>query len=140
MKIPPNTEIFKTPITTSWLGPDNILYSISHPGERSIANFIPMFEVYRKLSQNGARKLCIIADFTDAQPLNKDVRDYMNAELSKYVRALAIISSTLHGKTLGNIFKELQSAHYPIRVFDKLDHAREWISEFSQNLPNDPRY
>lgn len=128
MKIPPKTELFKTPINTTWLGQDKIVYSISTPGERSIANFLPMFEIYKKLSQNGSVKISIIIDFSDAQPLSNDVREYLYTELPKYVKALALVSKTPQGKMLANIFKELHTQQYPISVFDDVDYAREWIA------------
>lgn len=130
MKAPDNVEVFDTTLTTCWFGTDGIVYSSSKVAERTIENYKHLFEIYKKLSDNGNNKFCIVGDITKTQPLRKEVRAYIDAELPKYVKAMALISDSPLGDTIGKLFIVLSTSPYPSRMFDDLDAAVNWLRKY----------
>jgi hypothetical protein len=127
---PENKMIYETPLVSCWMGDDGILYSISKPVERTIENYRILFDLYKKLSDNGTHKICTIGDVSKASPLSHEVRKYISEELPKYVRAMALVSDTPVGKTVGTIFNKINEQSYPSQVFDNLQDAKEWIKQY----------
>ena len=129
MKPPDNAEIFETPLSTAWLDENGILCMVSKTTERTIENYKPLIELYKKLTEK-KNKICILADASKAAPLNKEVRDYLNAELPKYVSAMAIISETALGRMIANIFVKLRPTSYHFKMFDSTEKAKEWLKHY----------
>jgi hypothetical protein len=131
MKTPPeNTEVHRTALLDCWFGTDGILYSVSKPGERTITNYDELFEVYKKLSNNGANKLCTLGDVSNTGVLSKEVREYISGELPRYLKAMALVSDTAMGKTIGTFFKELSREPYPVAMFDREEEAVIWLKQY----------
>jgi hypothetical protein len=128
MNIPKNAKIYDTPLTTCWMGDDGIVYSVSKPNERTIANYEILFDVYAELSENGKKKFCIIGDITDAKPLEPEVRKFVEVETAKYIRAMALVSKSTLGEAIGSVFKLLSSNPYPIATFDNYAEALRWLN------------
>jgi hypothetical protein len=126
---PHDRKIYETALLDCWIGDDGIMYSISKVAERTISNYDEVFAVYNQLSNGGKKKLRIIGDISKTQPSDKSVRDYISAELPKYVGAMALVSATPMGKEIGNLFKILSSSPYPVRVYDSFDHALNWLKD-----------
>jgi hypothetical protein len=131
MKTPPeNTEVHRTTLLDCWFGTDGILYSVSKPAERTIRNYDELFEVYKKLSKNGTQKLCTLGDISNTGVLPKGVREYITAELPRYLKAMALVSDTAMGKTVGTFFKELSREPYPTALFDREEEAVQWLKQY----------
>lgn len=127
---PDNKIIYETPLLSCWMGDDGILYSISNPGERTIENYRILFDLYEELSHDGTRKICTVGDISKAPPLSHKVRDYISKELPKYVKAMALVSETPVGKTVGTIFNKVNEQSYPREVFDDLQEAVNWLKKY----------
>lgn len=78
MKPPDNTEVFETDLLTCWFGEDGILYSVSKKAERTIEAYDLLFDLYHKLTDNGAKKICTLGNITEAEPLSREVRVYVS--------------------------------------------------------------
>jgi hypothetical protein len=128
-----NIPIYETPLLNCWMGEDKILYSKSKSAERSIENYNILFEVYKQISKNGTEKIYTLGDITNTRPMSKEVREYISAELPKYIKAMALISNSPMGKEIGNIFKILQDSPYPIRTFENPEDAKTWLKEIMVN-------
>ncbi len=127
---PPNdATIYQTPILDCWMGNDGILYSKSKNVERNRENYDKLFEIYSLLSDGGNNKLCTLGDITDTRPLERDVREYVAKETSKYIKAMALVSRSMLGKTVGSQFEVLSTTPYPIAVFGEEQEAIRWIRE-----------
>lgn len=130
LELPANIKIYKTSLVHCAFGDDGILYSYSIAGERSKENYDKVFEVYKELSNNGANKLCILADISKTQPFNKEVRDYIVVHLARYVKAIALISETPVGNMIGQIFTAVSQAPFPTAIFGSQEEAVEWLKAY----------
>jgi hypothetical protein len=129
MNPPLDAKVYTTPLTTCWMGDDGIVYSISTSAPRTIENYKPLFEVYAELSQNGTKKFCIIGDITDAKPLEKDVRLFVEQETAKYILAMALVSRSTLGIAVGNVFQVLSTTPYPVATFEDREEAIAWLKQ-----------
>jgi len=126
---PLNAIVYETALTKCWLGEDGIVYSLSLPGERTLANYQELFKVYDKLSGGGGQKIRLVGDISKTEPSKKEVRDYIAAELPKYVKAMALVSDSSMGREIGKFFQSLSASPYPIRVYTSLEEAVKWLKE-----------
>lgn len=129
MKIPSNTKLYESPLATMWKGEDGIVYSVGTTAARNIENYKLLFDVYRELSHNGAKKIFVVNDITDVKPLNTEVRLFVEAETTKYVRAMAFVATSTLGTAIGNVFQMLSSSPYPMASFSDRDEAIAWMKE-----------
>lgn len=129
MEIPKNTKVYDTLIAKFWMGGDGIVYSVSSSAERTIENYKSLIEGYAELSQNGAKKFCVIGDITEAKPLTDEVRKYVETETAKHVRAMALVSRSTLGSAVGSVYKLLSSNPYPIATFTVRAEAIEWLNQ-----------
>jgi hypothetical protein len=127
MQAPPNAEVYETPLLNCWFGEDGILYSVSKVAERTIENYDILFELYKKLSKDGTKKICTLGNITSTQPMSKEVREYIALQFPKYIKAMALISYSPMGATIGKLFKDLQLSPYPIRMFEDEASAITWL-------------
>jgi hypothetical protein len=104
--------------------------SVSKSRERSVKNYDTSFELYKKLSNNGEDKFCTLGDITKTEPLSKEVREYISKELPKYIKAMALVSDTPLGNTIGNIFTKVNLQSYPTNLFDNIEEAENWLKKF----------
>jgi hypothetical protein len=121
-----DVKVYETPLLNCWFDSDGILYSVSKVADRNIENYRLLFEVYRELSEDGRKKICTIGNISKTQPMPKGVREYIAAELPKYIRSMALISDTIMGKAIGNIFITLSPSAYPVRIFSNMEEAVVW--------------
>lgn len=130
MMIPPsNVRIYETPLNIYWIGDDGIYYSISKPVERSVEDSRKLLEVYMDLAKKENRKLYILSDISDVKPIPKEVREFVTAEMSKFVAAMALISSSSVGIGTGNIFEMLSKTPYPVATFGTKEEAVIWLQQ-----------
>lgn len=122
--------LHETTLLTCWFGEDGILYSKSKNATRSIKNYEELFELYRKLSNDGSNKLCTLGDISRSEPLSKEVREFITIELPKYIKAMALVSNTTMGKAIGTIFTQLSSSPYPTATFETKEEAVEWLKQY----------
>lgn len=123
-------DVYHTPLLNCWFGDDGILYSESKVAERSMENYQLLFELYKKLSDNGNKKIRTLGNITKTQPSKKEVRDYIANELPKYIKAMALVSDSSMGKMIGNVFIKLNPAPYPIQIFSNVESAIKWLNKY----------
>lgn len=129
MKPSENIKVYDTVLTRCWFGADGILYSISKPGERTEENYCELFELYAELSDNGNKKFCILADITETRPLPKELREFVARETAKYIKAMALISSSTLGIANGSIFEMLAKTPYLVATFEIREEAVQWLKQ-----------
>ena len=135
--IPPqNTEVFETPLLDCWFGDDGILYSVSKDAERTMENYSILFDLYRKLSDNGTKKIYSLGNISESQPMTKEVREYVYSETSKYIKAMALVAESSLGKAVGSIFKTLSALPYPLATFNTKEDAVLWLLKIMNKKEN----
>jgi hypothetical protein len=130
MQAPAKTKIYETELLNCWFDEHGILVSDSKSVEKSIHHYDQLFELYDQLSEKGTKKLCTLGNISKSQQLTKPVRDYINGQLPKYIKAMALVSESSVGKTVGNFFILLSSPKYPTRIFSNKEDAISWLKQY----------
>ncbi len=130
LKLPEKVEVYDTALLTCWFGNDGILYSESKVAERTMENYRLLFELYKTLSDNGNRKIRTLGNITKTQHSKREVREYIAKELPKYIKAMALISDSSMGKTIGNVFIKLNPPPYPTQIFNHVENAVKWLNKY----------
>jgi hypothetical protein len=128
MKPGDNVELFETSMATYWFDEDGILCGLSKKGERRIENYREIMELYKKLAKDG-NKLCVLADSTYTMPITPEVVEYIKTESPKYLKAMAILSTSPLGSTQVNAFLKLAFSNFPVMKFSSENEARNWLKE-----------
>ena len=129
MQPPTDAEVFDSKTGISWFDKDGILYSISQKVPAlSMEETIQITEEFKKML-NG-EKVCMLVDVTNSSESNKEARDYAAVELPKLVKAVAMVSKSAVGKVLANIFFKIKEQPYPVKMFNTVEEARQWLIQY----------
>lgn len=128
MEIPSDVELIEHPIATFWFDEKGILYSVSKSGPRTI-DVMNEYIAFVKAMIND-QKVCILTDISKASPMDKETRDYTATQLQNVYKAMAIISNTPVGNTIGKIFLQLDEQPYPTGMFSDVKAAKEWLMNY----------
>lgn len=123
-------KIYETALLNCWFDEHGILMSESKPVEKSIKHYDELFALYSELTNNGANKICTLGNISKSQELTKPVREYISGQLPKYIKAMALVSSSSVGKAIGNFFILLSSPPYPTRIFSNQKDAVNWLMQY----------
>ncbi len=126
MLIPDNVPLYEHPIATLWMI-DGIMYSNSKPGARTIAIMEDYISFIKKITGN--KKVFILTDMSAATPMDKETRAYSAIHLPELYSAMAIVSETPLGQLIGNIFIQLESQPYPLKIFTDQQEALTWLQQ-----------
>ncbi len=126
MKVPANTKLYETPISTFWIDEDGIICGISKKTERTLEHYKQVMDVYKSILKPGEKR-CLLADASEAMPLDKTIRDYLASEMPKYIKAQAIISATPLDTTLNSTFLKVSFLGFPVRIFTNKEEGKDWL-------------
>lgn len=76
------------------------------------------------------QRVCILTDISKASPMDKETRDYTATQLQHVYKAMAILSGTPLGHTIGKFFLQLEGQPYPTGMFSSEDEARKWLMQY----------
>lgn len=127
MKPPAGAKLYETPISIHWFDEKGIMCAVSKKVERTVEHYQKVMELYKQFCKEG-KKLCLLSDATDSMPVNTEVRDYMVAEMPKYIKAHAIITSSEFKGTLLSAVLQLNLAGFPVMKFATEEEAKEWLA------------
>ena len=130
MTPPENVEIHEHLTSTWWIEGNGILCSISKKDAPDITREQGMSQLEDLKRITGGRKLCMLLDITYARPTKREDREYGAEELTKVVKALALISKSALGKMVANLFFNLKPPPYPTKMFNEEQEAREWLNQY----------
>jgi hypothetical protein len=129
MEIPTNTKVIEWPTSTIWFDENGILCSISKKAPpQTLEEARKTLEDFKKLIGN--RKVCMLIDVTDTPESSKELRDYAAAEFPKFVKAMAMLSKSVLGKMLANLFFSVKAQPYPAKMFNTEAEAKEWLKQY----------
>jgi hypothetical protein len=134
MKAPANAQLYETAISTLWFDESGFLFGNSKKIERKIEHYKELMEIYKKLSNDGKKKLWILADSSNASPMSKEIVDYLALESPKYLHAMAILTTSSFGSSQVNTFLKLSFANFPVMLFSDEDEALTWLKD-QMHLP-----
>ncbi|HXP52637.1 MAG TPA: STAS/SEC14 domain-containing protein [Bacteroidia bacterium] len=129
MQPPTDVEVFDSKTGVSWFDKDGILYSISKKVPAlSMEETTKLTEEFKQMLKG--KKVCMLVDVTNSSESNKEARDYAAQELPKVVRAVAMVSKSAVGKMLANIFFKIKEQPYPVKMFNTVEEARQWLKQY----------
>jgi hypothetical protein len=130
MKPNRTTDIFELEILTYWVENDDLLVTISKDVERTLTNIQPLVTLLQRLSNNGKKKICILTDGNLARPFSPEIREFVNAELGKYIKASVMFTETQMGNAMGFIYTTLHGDTFEVKVCANEQEARKWLKDF----------
>lgn len=126
---PVNKQLIEWPSSTLWFDEDGIVYSISKKSaNRSLEDTKKSVEEFRKLL--GDKKVCMLADISNAKPTSREIREYSAKVLPEFIKAMAMVSRSPAGKMLANLFFALKTQPFPTKVFTSEEEARKWLNQY----------
>lgn len=129
MKIPEDKELIEWNSSTSWFDEFGIYCSVSKKAPpQSLEEAKKVWEEFTKIV-NG-RKVCMLIDVTNTSESTRETREFAALEFPKYIKAIAMISSSSLGKMLANLFFNLKTQPYPTKMFSDEESAREWLKQY----------
>jgi hypothetical protein len=129
MKPPSNVAVTDTPTSIYWYDENGILCSISKKSAPlSLEETKAVLEDFKKDLRSD--KVCMLIDVTNTSESSRDVRDFAAEEFPKFVKAIAMLSSSALGKMLANLFFSLKTQPYPVRMFNDEKDAKEWLKQY----------
>lgn len=130
MIVPPeNIKIIEWKTSTMWFDEHGILCSVSKKASpQSIEEVEKDLIDFKRII--GDRKVCLLVDVTNTSESTKEVRDYVALEFPKIVKAIAMVSDSVLGRMLANLFFRIKSQPYPVKMFTHEYEAKEWLKKF----------
>jgi hypothetical protein len=130
MKPPENIKTIEIDLLTGWVDKDGIFYAVSKDCERTIPKYEVLFELYKKLSDDGKNKICAIQDVTNTHLMSSEISNFVFDRHPKYIKAFALISNSPLGTTTGNFYIRLKPSSFPMQMFDTAEEAVSWIKQY----------
>jgi hypothetical protein len=129
MQPPKDAKVIEWETSTFWFDEDGILYSISKKApKQTLEQAKEQVEKFKQLI--GDKKVCMMIDVTNTAESTKEVRDFAAKEFPKFIKAIAMISSSALGKMLANLFFTVKSQPYPVKMFNDTNEAKEWLKQY----------
>ncbi|MGQ0829168.1 MAG: STAS/SEC14 domain-containing protein [Bacteroidota bacterium] len=129
MEPPKNAKVYDWETSAFWFDEKGILCSVSKKvPPLSMNDTIRNIEEFKKII--GDRKICMLIDVTNSSESTREVRSYAATEFPKFIKAIAMISSSALGKMLANLFFTLKTQPYPTKMFNNENEAREWLKQY----------
>jgi hypothetical protein len=128
MKPSTNTKIFEGELATFWLDEHGILCALSKNTLRTLEKQKKNYEFIKEIVGN--KKVCLLSDTTSSSPQDRKTREYSAIELPKMFNAMAVISDSVLGRYIANLFVVLKNQPIPIKMFDDEQEAKEWLKQY----------
>ena len=129
LSIPDDADVIHLPTTIMWREESGIVCVISkRTGPQTLEEAEKSIAAFRH--HLGEDKVCMLIDVTDTAESSRAVREFAAEELPKLVKAVAMVSGSVLGKMLANLFFNLKSQPYPVKMFNDESEARRWLKNF----------
>jgi hypothetical protein len=130
MEPPKNVEIHSNETSLWWIEEPGILFSVSKKNGPDITREQSLAQLEEVKKAAGGKKLCMLLDITNARPGKREDREFAAEELTKLVKAMALISTSPLGKMVANLFFNLKPPPYPTKMFTNETEARQWLTQY----------
>jgi hypothetical protein len=123
-----STKIFEGELATLWFDENGILCALAKSVPRTLEKQKENYTFIRQITGN--KKVCLLSDTTSSRPQDKETRDYMARELPNVFKAMAVISESVTGIFITNVFLTLKRQPIPIKIFSDEKKAKEWLKQY----------
>ena len=128
MKPLDNVTVHEGELAFFWFDESGILCALSKDTPRTFEKQQKNYEFIKNISGN--KKVCLLSDTTNSATQDKATRDYMAQEIPNVFIAMAVISDSILGKFITNMFLHLKQQPIPIKFFSNEKDAKEWLKGF----------
>lgn len=129
LTIPEHTAILELPTSRIWREDSGIVCVMSIKAkEQTVEEAKASLEAMRNYL--GDEKVCMLIDVTHSSESSRELRAFAAEELPKIVKAVAMVSASALGKMIANLFFNLKSQPYPVKMFNDENEARTWLKRF----------
>jgi len=128
IKIPEKVTFYETPIATYWVDEYGIVCAIAKPIRRKIEHYEEVMALYAKLMKGG-KKLCLLSETTN-MPFRSEIREYVMAEMPKYIKANALVTNVVLERTVAETFMNLYSTPIEMNQFTNEVDAKAWLKQY----------
>ncbi|ASS49471.1 MAG: hypothetical protein A3D31_02870 [Candidatus Fluviicola riflensis] len=133
MKPQDKENFFESPLFNYWTEYDGkLLVMVTKDEERTIERYDPMIAIMQKLTEKG-NKICMLSNSTNSNNISKEIRDYLDDQVSKYVKALALFSDSIMGEAMTLIYSTLRESSFPVKSCKDEESAREWLQPYIES-------
>ena len=127
--IPPKNIVpFESELAVFWFDNDGILYSKSKQQQRTIEALKKDYEFLKRI--NDGKKVCLLADATKMSQIDKETRNYIDEQLPNYFNAIALISKSMLGYFITNVYLTVKKQPIPIKFFKSQKEAVVWLKTY----------
>jgi hypothetical protein len=111
-----------------WLGEDDIVHLEPHARrQQTLEDAVENVAAVGRLAGEERRPLLI--HFQAAAPQTPECRAYYASEkATTAVRKVAIVTSSMLGRVIGNLMIGMNESVTPVRLFDRKERALEWLA------------
>ncbi|HEY0030207.1 MAG TPA: STAS/SEC14 domain-containing protein [Bacteroidia bacterium] len=128
MKAPNNVKKHESDLSTFWFDEDGILRAVAKRCIRTLETQKRNFNFIASFTEH--KQVCLLADTSEATPLDRESREFTAQELPKLFKAMAIISISPLGRFIANGFLAVNKQPIPIKFFTNEQDARDWLKQF----------
>ncbi|MDF2437148.1 MAG: hypothetical protein K0Q95_1524 [Bacteroidota bacterium] len=129
MEAPKDSIITETATSTFWIDSEGILCAVSKKGPpQTLEEVKAAMALLRSNLPEG--KVCLLIDVTNSNESSRESRNYAAEEFPKFIKAIAMISSSELGKMLANLFFNIKQQPYPTKMFTNESEARAWLKQY----------
>lgn len=129
LSVPENANVVELPTSSFWVEDSGIVCVLSKKAEpQTMEEARRSVEVFR--SHFPDEKVCVIIDVTHTTERTREVREYAAEVFPEMFKAIAMVSASALGRMLANLFFNLKSQPYPVKMFDSEAEARAWIKKY----------
>lgn len=127
--IPPeNVKLYEHELATFWFDEEGIFCGNSKNVPRTFEKQKQNLELIKEII--GDKKVCFLADISNAQTPDNKTADYMAEEFPNLYKAIASITSSTQGTIFGRGFLKNYGQTIPMALFDDEAEAREWLKQY----------
>jgi len=129
LSVPEDSEIIELPTSRMWREDSGIVCAISKKVKsQTIEEARESVRALRDFL--GDEKVCMLIDVSHSSESSRELREYAAEELPKLVKAIAMVSNSALGKMVANLFFNLKSQPYPVKMFNDENEARIWLKNY----------
>ncbi len=129
LSIPDDVKIIEMPASRMWFDESGIVCAISKKSKpQTLEQAKRSMEAFR--SHIGSEKVCLLIDVTHATDSSREVRAYVADEFPRMIKAIAMVSRSALGKMVANLFFNLKTQPYPVKMFNDERDAKAWLKQY----------
>jgi hypothetical protein len=129
LSVPEYAKVVELPTSRFWIEESGIVCVVSRKAApQTIEQAQSALEIFRK--HMPAEKVCLLIDVTNTTESKREVRELAAKAFPEMFTAIAMVSASALGRMLANLFFNLKSQPYPVKMFDSEVQARAWLKNY----------